>query len=410
MVLAFIWMSFFVIAFLMALYKVLWLGDLEVFSRLVPAMFDAARNSVDIALGLVGVLTLWMGLFAIAEKAGLVQRLSRCLTPLFLRLMPQVPAGHPAVGSVTMNLSANVLGLDNAATPLGLQAMKDLQSLNATPAVASNAQILFLVLNASSVTLLPVTIFMYRAQQGASDPTSVFLPILLATSISTLVGLLSVAWMQRLPIWDRVALGWLGGFALLAGLGLSFLLSLPAQSLTRYSSFIGNAALMSVVVGFLLAGWRQKLDVFTIFVDGARQGFDTAIRLVPFLVAMIVAIGVFRACGAMDGLLFMSRWTIEAAGLNADFVPALPTALIKPLSGSGARGMMLETMQVYGVDSFPARVATVIQGSTETTFYVLTVYFGSVGIKHVRHALGCALLADFAGVVAAIGVSYWFFH
>lgn len=404
-----LWVSFFLIAFVAALCEWLLADNVEIFALLVHSLFDMAKLSVDIAIGLIGVLCLWLGLFRIAEKAGLIQILARVLSPLFLRLMPEVPKGHPALGSVTMNLSANLLGLDNAATPMGLKAMRDLQSLNPNKDTASNAQILFLVLNTSSVTLLPVTIFMYRAQQGATDPTEVFLPILFATSISTLVGLLAVCWIQRIKWWDPVVLAYFSVFSLLVtGLMLS-LSGMDAESLRVQSTLYGNLILILIVVWFIAyASWR-KVNVYDAFIEGAKEGFDVGVKLIPYLVAMLVAIGMFRSSGAMDYLLRGITWGVNLAGLDARFVDALPTALMKPLSGSGARAMMIETMNAHGVDSFPARLSAVMQGSTETTFYVLAVYFGSVGIKNMRYAVACGLLADAAGLTAAILLSYWFF-
>lgn len=409
-VLAYLWLAFFLLAFASGLYRWLALDHPEVFAAMVQASFDMARLSVDIAIGLVGVLALWLGLFRIAEEAGLVRVLARLLQPLFRRLMPDVPAGHPALGTITMNLAANVLGLDNAATPMGLKAMQELQALNPRGHTASNAQILFLVLNTSSVTLLPITVFMFRAQQGSTDPTAVFLPILLATSASTLTGLLSVAWVQRLPVFDRVVLAYFGAFAVLLAALMSGLAGLDPQVLQSRSSLFGNLALFSIMIAFLLAGWWRGVNVYEAFVEGAREGFGVAVKIIPYLVAMLVAIGVFRASGALDLVLQGIGAGAAALGLDTAFVPALPTALMKPLSGSGARAMLLETMNTYGVDSFPARVAAIMQGSTETTFYVLAVYFGSVGVRRVRHALPCALLADLAGLLTAIGAGYWFFR
>lgn len=405
-----IWLGFFVVAFVWCFYQALLGGHPEVFEQVIQASFKAARSSVDIAIGLVGVLCLWLGLFQIAERSGLVDKLAWLLAPLFRRLMPEVPPGHPAIGAVTMNLAANMLGLDNAATPMGLKAMRDLQTLNPTPETATNAQILFLVLNTSSVTLIPVTIFLYRAQLGAPNPASVFLPILLATCASTLTGLLSVAWMQKLKLWDKVVLAYAFGFAAFVAALLSYLVTLPAETLSARSGFVGNLLLFSIIVVFLLAGWRKKVEVYDAFIVGAKQGFEVGVGLIPFLVAMLVAVAVFRASGALDAFLHALGYGFAALGINTDFVPALTTAFMKPLSGSGARAMMLETMQNYGVDSFPGLTSAVIQGSSETTFYVLTVYFGAVGIRHERYALACGLLADFAGALVAILASYWFFH
>ena len=408
--LSLIWLGFFLVAFISTLYQWLMFGDPHIFAKVVSASFDMAKLGVEIAIGLIGVLCLWLGFFQIAERAGLIQTLARWLSPLFHHLMPEIPKGHPAVGSVTMNLAANVLGLDNAATPMGLKAMQDLQSLNTSPETATNAQILFLVLNTSSVTLLPVTIFLYRTQQGATDPTAVFIPILLATSASTLVGLLMVAWIQRLKLWQPVVLAYFAVFAVLMALFITYLGGLSPASLSEQSSLIGNFTLLSVIATFLFMGWYRKINVYEAFIDGAKQGFEVCVKLIPFLVGMLVAIGVLRASGALDVLLTMLRILIEWLGVNTDFVPAVPTALMKPLSGSGARAMMLETMNTYGVDSFPATVSAIVQGSTETTFYVLAVYFGSVGIRRVRHAVTCGLIADLTGVITAIAVGYWFFH
>lgn len=384
-------------------------GDATVFAAMVESLFAMAKLAVEVMVLLFGTLTLWLGFLRIAEKAGLVERLAVLLGPLFRRLMPEVPPGHPAIGLITLNFAANGLGLDNAATPIGLKAMKALQELNPSSTTASNAQILFLVLNASSLTLLPVTIFMYRAQQGAADPTLVFLPILLATSASTLAGLLSVALMQRLRLWDPVVLAYLiPGALLLAGF-MAVLGTLSATALAQLSSLLGNLTLFSLIVLFLIVGALKKVPVYESFVEGAKEGFDVARNLLPYLVAMLCAVGVLRASGALEVVLGGIRWAVEGLGWDSRFVEALPTALVKPFSGSAARAMLLETMQTHGVDSFPALVAATVQGSTETTFYVLAVYFGSVGLQRARHAVGCALTADLAGVIASIAVCYWFF-
>ena len=404
-----LWLGFFLLATLAALYRWLLGDDPAVFAAMVESLFAMARLSVEVMILLFGTLTLWLGFLKIAERAGLVDALARLLGPLFARLMPEVPRGHPALGFITLNFAANGLGLDNAATPIGLKAMKALQELNPSATVASNAQILFLVLNASSLTLLPVSIFMYRVQQGAVDPTLVFLPILLATSASTLVGLLSVAFMQRLKLWDSVVLAYLLPGALLLGAFMALLATLNATALAALSSLLGNLILFGLILVFLLCGWLRKVPVYEAFVDGAKEGFDVAKSLLPYLVAMLCAVGVLRASGALDVLLDGIRWCVNSLGLDTRFVEALPTALVKPFSGSAARAMLIETMQTHGVDSFPALLAATVQGSTETTFYVLAVYFGAVGIQRARHAVGCALLADFAGVLAAIAVCYWFF-
>lgn len=405
-----IWLGFFLIAFATCLWQATVGGQPEIVAAAVDASFKAARTSVEIALGLVGLLCFWLGLFHIAERAGLIEKLARGLSPLFRRLMPEVPAGHPAMGSVTMNLAANMLGLDNAATPLGLKAMKDLQTLNPTPETATNAQILFLVLNTSSVTLIPVTIFLYRAQFGAAEPASVFLPILITTTVGTLAGLVMVAWLQGLKLLDRVVLTYGAGIAACMGLVVASVITAPPEMLGVRSAFVGNLLLFAIIVAFLLAGWRRGIDVYDAFITGAKQGFEVAVNLIPFLVAMLVAIAVFRASGAMEALLGGVAAVFAWLGANTDFVPALPTAIMKSLSGSGARAMLIETIQTHGVDSFPARVAAIIQGSSETTLYVLAVYFGAVGIRRERHALACGLFADAVAVVTAILVAYWFFH
>lgn len=404
-----LWLGFFLVAAASALARWLIGGDATVFAAMVESLFAMAKLAVEVMVLLFGTLTLWLGFLRIAEKAGLVERLAVLLGPLFRRLMPEVPPGHPAIGLITLNFAANGLGLDNAATPIGLKAMKALQELNPSSTTASNAQILFLVLNASSLTLLPVTIFMYRAQQGTADPTLVFLPILLATSASTLAGLLSVALMQRLRLWGPVVLAYLiPGALLLAGF-MAVLGTLSATALAQLSSLLGNLTLFSLIVLFLIVGALKKVPVYESFVEGAKEGFDVARNLLPYLVAMLCAVGVLRASGALEVVLGGIRWAVEGLGWDSRFVEALPTALVKPFSGSAARAMLLETMQTHGVDSFPALVAATVQGSTETTFYVLAVYFGSVGLQRARHAVGCALTADLAGVIASIAVCYWFF-
>lgn len=404
-----LWLSFFLIAAGSAVWRWLVVGDAAVFAAMVESLFAMAKLSVEVMILLFGTLTLWLGFLRIAEKAGLVESLARALSPLFTRLMPEVPAGHPALGLITMNFTANALGLDNAATPIGLKAMRELQSLNPEPDVASNAQILFLVLNASSLTLLPVSIFMYRAQQGAPDPTLVFLPILLATAASTLAGFFAVVFMQRLRWHDPVVLSWLLGTALLLGGFIALLSTLSAVALANLSSLLGNAVLFGLILVFLLAGALRKVAVYEAFIEGAREGFGIAKNLLPYLVAMLCAVGVLRASGALDLLLAMIRDAVLWVGWDTRFVDALPTALVKPFSGSAARAMLIDTMNTHGVDSFPALLAATMQGSTETTFYVLAVYFGAVGIQRVRHAVGCALIADLAGVLASVAVGYWFF-
>ena len=404
-----IWLGFFLVAFVSALYQWLGLGDAQVFQRMVSALFEMAGLSVELAIGLIGLMAFWLGIVAVGEASGLIDKLARALSPLFTRLMPEVPAGHPAISSMTLNLSANILGLDNAATPLGIKAMKDLQTLNPNPDTASDAQILFLVLNTSAVTLFPVTILLYRAQLGAPDPAAVFIPILIATSCSTLAGLLVTAWVQRIKLWDTVVLSFvLGGFALLLAL-VGWFATLSATQLQQQSSLISNLLIVSLIMVFLLTAHRRAVNVYETFIEGAKQGFETAIGIIPYLLAMLVAIGIFRASGALDVLLGAARDLLALGGWDARWIDAMPTALMKPLSGSGARAMMIDTMNSFGVDSFQGRLAATMQGSTETTFYVLAVYFGAVGIRHARHALACGLAADAAGITAAIGVAYWFY-
>lgn len=405
----YIWFGFFAAAFISCIFQALIRDNSAIFTQVVQATFEMAAFSVEIALGLIGVLCLWLGFFSIAERAGFIEILTKLFRPLFKQLMPEVPSNHPAIGSVTMNMAANMLGLDNAATPLGLKAMQDLQSLNPEKTVASNAQILFLVLNTSSVTLLPVTIFLFRAQQGSIDPTAVFIPILLATSASTIAGLLLVASIQGLKLFNKTILLYALGFALIIALLLVYLFLGNSTELGGRSSLLGNLLLLLVIMSFLTMGIMRNINVYDAFIEGAKQGFEVAIKIIPYLVAMLVAIGVLRASMLLDEILNVLQKVIAALGFNTDFVSALPTALMRPFSGSGARAMMLETMNTYGVDSFAANVAATIQGSTETTFYVLAIYFGSVGIQRVRHAIGCGLFADFFGIASAIFVGYWFF-
>ncbi len=384
-------------------------GDAAVLNESVTAMFDSAKLAAEIALGLIGVLTLWMGLMRLGEKAGVVAAIAWVFEPLLSKLMPEVPRGHPAYGSVTMNLTANMLGLDNAATPLGLKAMADLQSLNPDKKTATNAQILFLVLNTSSVTLVPVTVFLYRAQQGAADPADIFLPILLSTLGSTLAGLSVVALVQRIRLLDWVVLGY--GAILLGGLsaGVMYLLTLGAERIGEVSAMLGNGLLLGIIFAFVLVALLRRVAVYDEFIEGAKSGFEQSVRLIPYLLAMLLAIALLRASGALDYLLGVIAALVSHMGMDGRFIDALPTALMKPLSGSGARAMMLETMAHYGVDSFAGRLAAIFQGSTETTFYVLAVYFGAVGIRNGRHALACGLFADLAGICTAIAVCYWFY-
>nr|WP_243893132.1 nucleoside recognition domain-containing protein [Shewanella algae] len=403
-----VWSLFFIIA-LGAILLRLMSGDATVLNESVTAMFDSAKLAAEIALGLIGVLTLWMGLMRLGEKAGVVAAIAWVFEPLLSKLMPEVPRGHPAYGSVTMNLTANMLGLDNAATPLGLKAMADLQSLNPDKKTATNAQILFLVLNTSSVTLVPVTVFLYRAQQGAADPADIFLPILLSTLGSTLAGLSVVALVQRIRLLDWVVLGY--GAMLLGGLsaGVMYLLTLGAERIGEVSAVLGNGLLLGIIFAFVLVALLRRVAVYDEFIEGAKSGFEQSVRLIPYLLAMLLAIALLRASGALDYLLGVIAALVGHMGMDGRFIDALPTALMKPLSGSGARAMMLETMAHYGVDSFAGRLAAIFQGSTETTFYVLAVYFGAVGIRNGRHALACGLFADLAGICTAIVVCYWFY-
>jgi spore maturation protein SpmA len=405
----YVWLGFFLISALSVFIQTVFLGHPEVINHVVQATFDMSKTSFEIALGLTGTICLWLGLLKIAEKAGVVASLARGLTPLFKRLMPEVPAGHPALGSITMNMAANMLGLDNAATPVGIQAMRELQTLNQNPDTATNAQIMFAVINSSSVTILPISILAYRVQQGSSDPAAVFLPILLATTASTVAGIVTTAWVQRLKLWDKVMMAYATGIVgLVAGI-VAYFIQLPAAAATGHSALLANGVLFTTIIAFLTIGFVKRVPIYEAFIEGAKEGFQTVIVIIPYLVAMLVAIGVMRASGAMEGLLEAIKWLLHLCNINADFVPALPTALMKPFSGSGARGMMIETMTTYGVDSFQATTAAVIQGSTETTFYVMAVYFGAVGIRRVRHAIACGLIADIAGFIAAITLSYWFF-
>jgi spore maturation protein SpmA len=404
-----IWGAFFLIAFLVGLTKTVFFGDYGVWAAMVGAAFDLAKTGFEIALGLTGVMCLWLGIMRLGEKGGAVDLLARAFGPLLRRLFPGIPEGHPAMGSIVMNMAANMLGLDNAATPLGLKAMNELQEVNPNPEEASNDQILFLVLNTSAVTIIPITIFVYRAQMGAADPTDVFIPMLIATFFSTLVGLVVTATVQKLRLWDPVILAYLGGLTSLV-LGMILYFSrLDRETMELQSSVLSNFVIFSIIVIFVSLAARRRLPLYDVFVDGAKDGFKVAVGIIPYLVAMLVAIGVFRASGTLDVLLDGVRWAVAQMGFDTRWVEGLPTALMRPLSGSGARGLMLETMEAHGADSFVGRLVSVIQGSTETTFYVLAVYFGSVGIRRTRHALPCGLAADVAGVIAAILVCYLFF-
>lgn len=404
-----IWVSFFLVAFVLALWQSLVLGQGEIWTQLISSTFASAKTAFTISLNLTGILCLWLGLLKVAEKSGITAVLAKALRPLFRKIMPEVPADSPAMGSMIMNIAANVLGLDNAATPMGLKAMDQLQTLNPHKDRASNAQILFMVINSSAVTLIPITILMYRSELGAANPSAVFMPILFATSLSTLAGFLAVAVVQRLNVFDRVVMAYLGGFILFIGVVAFYFCSLPETERLSVSANCGNFLLFAVIVAFIGAGVVKKLNVYETFVSGAKEGFEIAVRIIPYLVAMLVAIAVFRASGALDFLVDGFAAVFGWLGIDTGFVAALPTALLKPLSGSGARAMMIETMTTYGADSFPAFVSAVVQGSTETTFYVLAVYFGAVKITKVGAALPCALFADFVGIASAICFSYLFY-
>lgn len=409
MVLNYIWIAFFIVAFVMALAKLVFMGDYDVFPAMMNSTFDSSKTAFEISLGLTGVLSLWLGIMKIGEKGGMVNALARLLSPVFSKLFPDIPKGHPVTGSIFMNITANMLGLDNAATPLGLKAMEQLQQLNPKKDTATNPMIMFLVLNTSGLTLIPVSIMVYRAQMGAAQPTDIFIPILLATFFSTISGIIVTSLYQRINLLNRVMLLTVGGMctavaAIIWGFG-----QLDKDQMNIVSTTVANILLMTIIVGFILAGVRKKVNVYDAFIEGAKEGFQTAVRIIPYLVAILVGIGVFRASGAMDMIIGGVKWTVSALGGNTDFVGALPTALMKPLSGSGARGMMVDAMTTYGADSFVGRLSCVFQGSTDTTFYILAVYFGSVGIRYTRHAVACGLLADLAGVIAAIAICYMFF-
>ncbi len=409
MVLNYIWIAFFLIAFVIACIRLIFMGDTEVFPAIMNSTFETSKTAFEISLGLTGVLSLWLGVMRIGEKGGVVNALARALGPLFAKLFPEIPRNHPVIGNIFMNISANMLGLDNAATPLGLKAMEGLQEINPKKDTASNSMIMFLVLNTSGLTILPVSILVYRATQGAAQPTDVFLPILLATFASTMAGIIITSAVQRINLLNRVVLFYLGGLSLaIAALAYGFSL-LSSAEMEVWGVNVANILLFLIIAIFLGAGIRKRVNVYEAFVEGAKGGFETAVRIIPYLVAILVAIGVFRASGAMDWLIDGAAWLVRQTGCDADWVGALPTALMKPLSGSGARGMMVDAMTTYGADSFIGRLSCIFQGSTDTTFYILAVYFGSVGVRHTRHAVTCGLLADLAGIVAAIFVCYMFF-
>jgi spore maturation protein SpmA len=410
MVLNYIWVAFFIIAFIVGLFRLIFMGDVSIFPEMMNSTFEMAKTGFEISLGLTGVMTLWMGLMKVGESGGIVNLMSKAVGPLFSRLFPEIPKGHPASGSIMMNIAANLLGLDNAATPLGLKAMTQLQELSKDKDTASNAMIMFLVLNASGLTLIPVSIMVYRAQLGAADPSDVFIPILLATFCSTLTGIIAVSAFQKINLFNRVILAYLGGFTLLIASIIWYFSTISQEQVTVISSVAGNLILFGIIFSFITLGLIKRINVYESFIEGAKEGFSISIRIIPYLVAILVAVGVFRACGAMDFLVQGIGQGFAALGMNTDFVDALPTAFMKPLSGSGARGMMVDTMKQYGADSFAGRLSCIFQGAADTTFYIIAVYFGSVGIKKTRYAITAGLLADLAGVIAAIFVAYLFFH
>ena len=409
MVLNYIWIAFFLVAFVIALVRLIFMGDTEVFPAIMNSTFDTSKTAFEISLGLTGVLSLWLGIMKIGEKGGVVNVVAKVLSPVFTRLFPDIPKGHPVTGSIFMNVAANMLGLDNAATPLGLKAMEQLQELNPKKDTATNPMIMFLVLNTSGLTLIPVSIMVYRAQMGAAQPTDIFVPILLATFFSTLAGIIVTSLYQRINLINRTMLLTLGGMCVVVAAIIWGFSQMDKSQMNVVSTSVANILLMTIIVVFILAGMRHRVNVYDAFIEGAKDGFTTAVRIIPYLVAILVGIGVFRASGAMDMLIDGIKWIVATLGGNTDFVGALPTALMKPLSGSGARGMMVDAMTTYGADSFVGRLSCIFQGSTDTTFYILAVYFGSVGVRYTRHAVACGLLADLAGVVAAIAICYMFF-
>ena len=410
MALNYIWVFFFVLAFVVGLIKLIFFGDMEVFPAMINSTFDMAKTGFDISLGLTGVLTLWLGIMKIGERGGIIRVFSRLIGPFFNRLFPELPKDHPAHGSIMMNLAANMLGLDNAATPMGLKAMTQMQDVNPVKDRASNAQIMFLVLNTSGLTIIPISIMVYRAQLGAVNPSDIFIPILLATYFSTITGLIAVAVMQKIKLWDKVILLYLGGMTAFIIALIVYFSSIEKEQIAVISRVVSNVFLFSVIVAFILLAFIRKVNVYESFIEGAKDGFNIAVKIIPYLIAILVAIGVFRASGAMDMFIQAVEKFCVMLGVNGEFIPALPTALMKPLSGSGARGMMVDAMSQYGADSFVGRMTSVLQGATDTTFYIIAVYFGAVGIKNTRYAITCGLIADFAGIIAAIGISYLFFY
>ena len=409
MVLNYIWIAFFLIALVVGLVRLIFFGDTEIFTKMVTSTFDNAKTGFEISLGLTGVLTLWLGLMKIGEQGGAIAMLAKVAKPFFRRLFPEVPPDHPAHGSIIMNFAANMLGLDNAATPLGLKAMQELQEINPQKDTATNAQIMFLVLNTSGLTIIPISIMVYRAQAGAANPTDIFLPLLLVTFINTLIGLIAVAIVQRINLFDRVILGYLLGLTALIAATIWYFSGLPQEQVATISNLVANLTLFSVICSFVILGLVRRINVYEAFIEGAKEGFSVAVRIIPYLVAILVAIGVFRASGALDFLVSGIGRMFAAMGLDTSWVPGLPTAIMKPLSGSGARGMMLDAMKTYGADSFVGRLVSIFQGASDTTFYILALYFGSVGVKKTRHAVACGLIADFSGIIAAIFIAYLFF-
>ncbi len=410
MVLNYIFIAFFLIAFVVGLLRLIVLGDTSVFPDMMNASFDMAKTGFEISLYLTGVLSLWMGIMKIGEKGGVINIFARAIRPLFIRLFPELPKDHPAYGSIVMNMAANALGLDNAATPIGLKAMKELQESNPKKDTASNAQIMFLVLNTSGLTIIPISVMVYRAQLGAVDPSDIFLPILLATYFSTLVGLIAVSVVQKINLFQPVILAYLGGLTVLVMGLIAWFNTMEREQITTISSVVSNVILFGIIILFIALAAKKRVNVYEAFIEGAKEGFPVAIKIIPYLVAILVAIGVFRASGSLDFMVEGIKQAFLFVGVNTDFVEALPTALMKPLSGSGARGMMVDAMKTYGADSFVGRVASTVQGATDTTFYIIAVYFGAVGVKKTRHAVGCGLIADFAGIIAAIVMAYLFFH
>ena len=409
MVLNYIWVAFFIIAFVMGLVQLCFMGNTEVFPTMMTSTFESSKTAFEISLGLTGTLSLWLGIMKIGEKGGVINVLSRLLSPIFCKLFPDIPKGHPVTGSIFMNLAANMLGLDNAATPLGLKAMEGMQELNQKKDTASNSMIMFLVLNTSGLTLIPISILVYRAQMGAAQPTDIFIPILLATFFSTITGIVITCLFQKINLFNRTLMLTLGGLCAAVGLIIWGFSGMEKEKMQVVSTLVANILLFSIIISFIVAGLIKKINVYEAFIEGAKDGFNTAIRIIPYLVAILVGIGVFRASGAMDMLIKGISNTIALCGMNTDFVEALPTAIMKPLSGSGARGMMIDAMQTHGVDSFVGRLSCIFQGSTDTTFYILAVYFGSVSVRNTRHAVTCGLLADLAGIIAAIFIAYAFF-